>query len=599
MSGHSQLSDSEPDQSNLRALKLLAVFLPVTAVVVGELIRAHLIDPSVGSDVEHLVSGGLAIVAVLVFTGLMLAGIQRAQRSLVRQNRDLRLATSISTTIQGDEPIDEIIGRALTTILESTGAAEATVEVIDVPETHGLARTIRVTSAKPTRANASRSVENSLSSGTALVGHLTIVPDSDARAEAVDGDVLELIGHQLACAIQTRQLVLDLQRRQSEAGALYDLALQVTNRLPLVEILASVRQHALDLLHVDEAALCLTEAASDALRNARLVETEMNAGQGVVCFCPSGNGPIEILHEENPTCPVRDSAAWAMKTAAPLRSSDAMLGELWVGRRRDKPLDEMGQQLLAGLADLAAIAIVSANLRQREEMAAIVAERERIAREMHDSLAQVLATTHLRLRALEGRPDVRDREPLATEIAALGEMTHEAYVDVREAILGLRESSHADRELLTSLRIYLEKFSAQTGLDGRLETELPDDLGLAPGAEIQIIRVIQEALTNVRKHAGATRAMVRVAADELGVRLVVEDNGRGFDPAEIGKRDDGFGLHAMRERMALVGGTLSIHSAPGKGTRVIARLPHPAGTTPPALRRVRDDHPESYAHLAG
>ena len=90
--------------ADLRVLKVLAIVLPVTAVIVGEFIRANLIDPAVGTDVEHLVSGGLAIVAILVFTTLMLVGIQRAQRSLVRQNRDLRLATAVSSGLQGDDP---------------------------------------------------------------------------------------------------------------------------------------------------------------------------------------------------------------------------------------------------------------------------------------------------------------------------------------------------------------------------------------------------------------------------------------------------------------------------------------------------------------
>lgn len=598
MSGRPPLSNSESDASNLRGLKLLAIFLPVAAVVVGEFVRATLIDPSFNRDLEHLVSGAIAIVAVLIFTGLMLTGIQRAQRSLVRQNRDLLLATEVSTGLQGDDPVDDAVRRAVTTLLDATGSAAASLAILDDPDSHGGARTIHVASRAAVAAGAPP-IEIPLWSGLILVGRLTLLPAAGTRPAAVDRSVLELIGHQLAAAIQMRQLLVDLRRRRSESGALYDVALQVTNRLPLTDILTSIREHAMDLLGVDEAALCLSEPASAALRESRLVDTPAHGRDGIVCFCPTEEGRIETLHLEDPTCPVRDGPGWAMKTAAPLRSSDAVLGELWVARRRDEPLDDTDRELLAGLADLAAIAIVSANLRQREEMAAIIAERERIAREMHDSLAQVLATCHLRLCALERRHDVRDHEALVDEIAALGSITHEAYVDVREAILGLRESSHADRGLLASLRIYLEKFSHQTGLAGHLETDLPDDLGLAPGAEIQVIRVIQEALTNVRKHAAATLAVVRVASDEQGVVLVVQDDGRGFDPELQAGRDDGFGLHAMRERMSLVGGTLSIHSTPGGGTRVVARVPHAPGATPPPSRPVPDDHAESYAHLAG
>ena len=597
MSGRPSLTDPEADTADLRVLKVLAIVLPVTAVIVGEFVRANLIDPSFGTDVEHLISGGLAIVAILVFTSLMLVGIQRAQQSLVRQNRDLRLATAVSSGLQGDDPVDEAIQRTLTTILDATGSASAAVTILGDGDPQGGARTVHVMANTPV--DASRTpAEIALWSGVELVGRLTLMPATGAAPEPVDRGVLDLIAHELASAIQMRQVLVDLRRRRSESAALYDVALQVTDRRPLVEILGSIRRHARDLLRVEAAAICLSEAASAALRQANLVETPLRADGGVICVCPTDDGLVTSLDAEDPHCPVRDSDQWSMKTWAPLRSSDAVLGELWIGSVAARPLDERERELLAGLADLAAIAIVSANLRYREEMAAIVAERERIAREMHDSLAQVLATCHLRLCALEGRPDVQAQPGLGDEIAALGSMTHEAYVDVREAILGLRESSHADRELLTSLRIYLEKFSHQTGLAGRLETELPDDLCLAPGAEIQVIRVIQEALTNVRKHAGASEAVVHVARDDHEVRLMVMDDGRGFDPAEVGARDDGFGLHAMRERMTLVGGSLSIHSTPGKGTRVVVRLPLP-GTAPTPSRHVRDEHAESYAHLAG
>jgi nitrate/nitrite-specific signal transduction histidine kinase len=597
MSGRPRYARHDSDPSDLRALKVLAIVLPVTAVIVGELVRAHLIDPSFGTDAEHLVSAGLAIVAVLIFTGLMLVGIQRAQQSLIRQNRDLRLASTVSSGLQGDDPADDAIRRTLTSILEATGSASAAVAILDDPDTHAGARTIHVMANAPVDA-AAAPTDVALWSGPVLVGRLTLLPAAGASQEPVDRGVLDLIGHELASAIQVRQMLGDLRRRRNESAALYDVALQVTNRQPLVEILGSIRRHARDLLGVDEAAICLSEAASAALRQANLVETPFEAGDGIICVCPTDDGMVESLHPEDPRCPVRDSDRWSMKTSAPLRSSDAVLGDLWVGSVAADPLDARDQELLAGLADLAAIAIVSANLRHREEMAAIVAERERIAREMHDSLAQVLATCHLRLCALERRPEVQHQADLVDEIAALGAMTHEAYIDVREAILGLRESSHADRELLTSLRVYLEKFSHQTGLVGRLETELPDDLCLAPGAEIQVIRVIQEALTNVRKHAGASEAVVRVASVDGEVRLVVQDDGRGFNPTEVGARDDGFGLHAMRERMTLVGGSLSIHSAPGEGTRVVARLPL-SGAGPRIPRPVRDDPAESYAHLAG
>jgi len=599
MSGQLPLSDSVRDESNLRGLKLLAIFLPVVAVVVGEFGRAILIAPSVGNDLDHWVSAILAIAAVLGFTAMMLSGIGRAQRSLVRQNRDLRAATAVSVALQADDPLDDVIRRTLAELIEATGATAALVEVFADAGSGSPARTIDEKS--PDRAGlrpadrpagAPEQVVVPLRTGATVVGRLTITAPGGyvtEPVEPIDPAVLELIGHEIASAIVMRRLVVDLRRGRSQADALYDVALQVTNRLPLADILGSVSVHAHDLLEADEATLCLSATASAALRSAHVLEAEPPSGDGLTCFIRTAAGPVESLHAPSPTCPVKAARTWGNVTEAPLRSSGSTLGELWVARSQSQPFDDLDRTFLGGLADLAAIAVVSADLRQREELAAIVAERERIAREMHDSLAQVLATSHLRLRALEARPAVQADPPIATEIAALGDLTHEAYVDVREAILGLRESSRTDRDLLGSLRVYLEKFSHQTGLAGHLETDLGGELDLAPGAEIQVIRVIQEALTNIRKHAGASRAVVRVTSDGDGLCLSVDDDGRGFDPADQARREDGFGLHAMRERMSLVGGTLMVYSAPGDGTRVVARLPQASGTSPD--RTASEAHP--------
>jgi two-component system, NarL family, sensor histidine kinase DegS len=212
-------------------------------------------------------------------------------------------------------------------------------------------------------------------------------------------------------------------------------------------------------------------------------------------------------------------------------------------------------------------------MREGERQGAIVAERERIAREMHDSLAQILGVTHLRIVALESRPEVTAAPRVLTELADLASLTEEAYRDVREAILGLREAGKVDRGFIESLEAYLEKYSHQSGIPATLETTLEGELILPPRSELQIIRVIQEALTNVRKHGSATAVIIRIAERADGTVIVVEDDGHGFDVAETLLGHEGFGLHTMRERMELVGGTLTIDSAPGRGTRIIAMMP--------------------------
>lgn len=205
---------------------------------------------------------------------------------------------------------------------------------------------------------------------------------------------------------------------------------------------------------------------------------------------------------------------------------------------------------------------------------ATVQERERIAREMHDSLAQVLGAAHLRLRALSDRPQLASNPPLRTEIDALAELCQEAYRDVREAIVGLRATPRADRGLLESLNRYVGCYARQADLPAVVETELTQDPALSPHSEVQVIRVVQEALTNVRKHAEATRAVVRVAERGDEVAVEIDDDGRGFDACSRVVEDPaGYGLRSMHERAALAGGSLLVESRPGSGTRVRMVVP--------------------------
>lgn len=211
---------------------------------------------------------------------------------------------------------------------------------------------------------------------------------------------------------------------------------------------------------------------------------------------------------------------------------------------------------------------------ETERRTAALLERERIARELHDSLAQVLGVSHLRLHALASRPSVGADERAQREVLDLADLCHEAYADVREAILALRESNRPDRTLLEHLRSYVVTFSRTSGIPTTLVTDADAgaDLCLAPGAEIQVVRIIQEALTNVRKHAGATAATVAVSAGAHHVECVVSDDGIGFDTASA-LAGDGFGLTSMRERADSAGGRLVLDSAPGGGTRVSVQVP--------------------------
>lgn len=202
---------------------------------------------------------------------------------------------------------------------------------------------------------------------------------------------------------------------------------------------------------------------------------------------------------------------------------------------------------------------------------AILEERDRLAREMHDSLGQVLGFVNLKAKVAE---DLIARGRAAEAGDELGQMrgaVQSAYEDVRQAILSLRTTGQG-RGLMAGLRDFAATVARQSGLV--VELEAPEEIQLQPAVEAQVIRVVQEALTNIRKHAHASRAQIRFQREGGATVVSVVDDGRGFDLAGVeaasGMR---FGLLTMRERAESIGGTLVIDTAPGKGTTVRLRIP--------------------------
>jgi len=204
-------------------------------------------------------------------------------------------------------------------------------------------------------------------------------------------------------------------------------------------------------------------------------------------------------------------------------------------------------------------------------------ERKRIARDLHDDTAQALTSLLVRLRLLERSTEERGMQEALQELRQLTSSTLEG---VRRLALALRPSALDDLGLAAAVQAYIKDLcqrwplSVHFVVSGR-QRRLPAAIELA------LYRVVQEALTNVAKHSAAAEAKVALNWQRMAVTVTVEDQGRGFDSEEImNSRDRGLGLFGMQERLALVGGTLTIDSSPGQGTRVMARIPLPR--VPPA-----------------
>ncbi len=207
---------------------------------------------------------------------------------------------------------------------------------------------------------------------------------------------------------------------------------------------------------------------------------------------------------------------------------------------------------------------------------AIVEERERIARELHDGMAQVLG--YVSTKAMAARLMLKKQRSHEAEqhLLQLEEAAQRLFVDVREAILGLKMAGQNGIGLSTALREYTTQYHRLTGIPVDLSIDpAAESMSLPAETELQLVRIVQEALTNVRKHASARRAAVGLHRKNGTLELIVQDDGVGFDPdpaRSATRSQPRFGLGTMRERADAIGAHFALNSEPGAGTCICVRL---------------------------
>jgi signal transduction histidine kinase len=245
-----------------------------------------------------------------------------------------------------------------------------------------------------------------------------------------------------------------------------------------------------------------------------------------------------------------------------------------VAIREERTLSADERELLTALAAQAAITVEQSRLVAEVQRLAALEERGRLAREMHDGLAQAVSLLHLRIRQAQAVVSPEHFASIGTALEEMAALSGDMYEEIRRSISGLRSPTSQGMGFVKVLSGFLEEFSAQSRLPVTLEADDTTSIRLPRVSESQVIRIVQEALNNVRKHARVDRARVRLECRDAHLCVSVQDDGRGFDPA-LTTTPDGirFGLQGMQERAESLGGTLIIDTAPGRGTRVTATVP--------------------------
>src|SRR5665811_2089430 len=316
-----------------RRLKVMSVLLPVAFILALEFVH-YTVEARDGRidgfwDGYRPIFIAVTVASILTFGLVMFRFIDRAQRQVVRQNRELAATNALSSAVQGAVGVDRIIDVALESVLTTSGATAASVTIYTTedrsPDGAGVTRRqladagSAVLVPNDPRGGEAPIIDFPLSTGTVTVGRMRLwLPVGAGASDRLASGTLQNIGHQLASAIQLAQLVADLQRRKYEGHAFYDVLLQISNQNRPPEILSAVVEHARNMMSSDEAVLSLEEGASRSVQFAGTLEGIASFADGTTCIT-SEVGPRHNEHGPEVACPVRSSSEWTANMTVPIR----------------------------------------------------------------------------------------------------------------------------------------------------------------------------------------------------------------------------------------------------------------------------------------
>ena len=376
----------------------------------------------------------------------------------------------------------------------------------------------------------------------------------------------------LAASLEARNA--EVEARAASANALHAVSQAIATLADLEAILHATVDNARRLLDADLALLVLTGPDGEPVLRATSGPEDAfdRAGEGgtddVRRFLRAGHGDTLL--------------------AVPLRRGGATIGTLALAGQRT-PNHAVGDvETLASLADQAAIAIENDRLAAELRALAVRHERERIAREIHDGLAQVLGYVNTKSQAVEGLLAAGRLDEARAQMAELSAAARSIYVDVRDAIAGLTEPVGPDVELVTEVRDHANHVAemAKIAVSVRIEAGY-ESLSLTAAVSDEVFGIIREALTNVRKHAAAHLVTITMGAVDGRLVVTVADDGRGFDPehqADTPADWPQYGLSTMRRRAAAIDASIEWRSVVDGGTTVTLVVP---------LDAARPDAPDS------
>ena len=402
-----------------------------------------------------------------------------------------------------------------------------------------------------------------------------------AEFTADDEELTQLLAAQAAVAIENARLYASSSRWLRQLETLNEIGAALASEVELEPLLGLVARRMQELVEARIVLIALPDVEG-ALRVAAAAGSEEAVGTELALSTTKIGRVLERGHTERVDA-VLDDPEVDQRIARDLGVTSAIYLPLSVRGRPfgvvavhdklapDPRFDEADVRLAESLVSRAAIAVDLSERVGRDSLRRVVEaqelERARLARELHDETGQALASILLGLGQLEEAVETDEARAAAADLRDLVVATLQ---DVRRLAVELRPSALDDFGLVPAVERLAATVSAPSGPTVDVEANLGEER-LPPETETVLYRIVQEALTNIVKHASAGHVSITLVRKGASAVVVVEDDGKGFDPAEL--RAGSLGIAGMRERVGLVGGRLTIESSPGAGTTLVAEVP--------------------------
>ena len=388
---------------------------------------------------------------------------------------------------------------------------------------------------------------------------------------------------------KVREKTASLEREQERLACLYDVTSHITDAGTLDELAQGFARRIARVARADASAIrwadpdeqrfvllashCLPEAIAQAEQCVRQGDCHCGAAAGAtharVIPIRSGVGGVHA--------PLCEREGFGTVVTVPVRQHDRIIGEVELFHRGEVQLQEHERSLIEALVSHLASAIESLRATALEREQAVSQERMLLAQELHDSIAQSLAFLKIQVQLLRAAMSSGDEAAIREALTEIDNGVKESSGDVRELLIHFRTRASGE-QIEPALRTTLSKFEHQTGVPSTLRVS-GHGLPIPPDIQVQVLHVLQEALSNVRKHAGANHVTLEVTKAPAW-RFAVIDDGVGFSPDGAAPDETHVGLRIMRERAQRIGATLQVFSRPGGGTRVELALPAHVSAAP-------------------